>query len=73
MPFRLHRQVEATRASLCGQGEHGFEDAAVADLQQTLKKLVRKTQPFAKRISNSGIWVEPDEGGRCPAKPNRRD
>lgn len=44
---------------LCGQGEHGFEDAAVADLQQKLKNLVRKTQPFAKRIPNSGIWVEP--------------
>jgi hypothetical protein len=26
------------------------------------KKLVRKTQPFAKRIPKSGIWVEPQRG-----------
>jgi bifunctional non-homologous end joining protein LigD len=42
-----------------GKVEHGFEDAAVKDLERRLKKLVRKTQPFAKRIPNSGIWVEP--------------
>lgn len=42
-----------------GKVEHGFEDDAVKDLQQRLKKLVRKTQPSAKRIPNSGIWVEP--------------
>lgn len=42
-----------------GKVEHGFEDAAVKDLQRRLKKLVRKTQPFAKRIPNHGIWVEP--------------
>lgn len=42
-----------------GKVEHGFEPTAVKDLQQRLKKLVRKTQPFAKRIPNRGIWVEP--------------
>ncbi|MCK1402006.1 non-homologous end-joining DNA ligase [Bradyrhizobium sp. 4] len=42
-----------------GKVEHGFEDAAVKDLQRRLQKLVRKTQPFAKRIRNSGVWVEP--------------
>ncbi|MCA1552288.1 non-homologous end-joining DNA ligase [Bradyrhizobium sp. BRP19] len=42
-----------------GKVEHGFELATVKDLQQRLNKLVRRTQPFAKRIPNSGIWVEP--------------
>ncbi|MGC0326246.1 ATP-dependent DNA ligase [Bradyrhizobium sp. USDA 326] len=42
-----------------GKVEHGFEDTAVKDLQRRLSKLVRKTQPFAKRIPNRGIWVEP--------------
>ncbi|WP_448031564.1 non-homologous end-joining DNA ligase [Bradyrhizobium liaoningense] len=42
-----------------GKVEHGFEDTAVKDLQRRLSKLVRKTQPFARRIPNSGIWVEP--------------
>lgn len=50
---------EGDKLLYAGKVEHGFEDAAVADLQQRLKKLVRKTQPFAKRIPNSGIWVEP--------------
>ncbi|QQN62818.1 non-homologous end-joining DNA ligase [Bradyrhizobium diazoefficiens] len=42
-----------------GKVEHGFEDAAVEDLQRRLQTLVRKTQPFAKRIPNKAIWVEP--------------
>jgi len=42
-----------------GKVELGFEKETVEDLQQRLKKLVRKTQPFARRIPNSGIWVEP--------------
>lgn len=42
-----------------GKVEHGFEPAAVKELQQRLDKLVRKSQPFAKRIPHRGIWVEP--------------
>ncbi|WP_349525685.1 hypothetical protein [Bradyrhizobium sp. Rc2d] len=42
-----------------GKIEHGFEGAAAQELQRRLKPLVRKTQPFAKRILNSAIWVEP--------------
>ena len=42
-----------------GKVEQGFEDAAVKDLQRRLQKLVRKAQPFANRIPNRGIWVEP--------------
>ena len=29
------------------------------DLRERLKPLDRKTQPYAKRIAHTGIWVEP--------------
>jgi len=50
---------EGDKLLYAGKVEHGFEDAIVRDLERRLNKLVRKTQPFAKRIPNSGIWVEP--------------
>lgn len=50
---------EGDKLLYAGKVEHGFETAAVKDLERRLSKLVRKTQPFAKRIPNSGIWVEP--------------
>ena len=28
-------------------------------LRQALTPLIRKTQPYAKRIAHRGIWVEP--------------
>ena len=36
-----------------------FNTASVKDLQARLKPLVRKTQPYSKRIAHRGIWVEP--------------
>ena len=42
-----------------GKVEQGFEATAAKELQRRLKPLVRKTQPFVKRIPNKGIWVEP--------------
>jgi bifunctional non-homologous end joining protein LigD len=30
-----------------------------ADLRNRLTPLVRKTQPYSKRIAHKGIWVEP--------------
>ena len=32
---------------------------APKNLQARLKPLIRKTQPYAKRIAHRGIWVEP--------------
>jgi bifunctional non-homologous end joining protein LigD len=29
------------------------------NLQARLKQLIRKTQPYTKRIAHRGIWVEP--------------
>jgi bifunctional non-homologous end joining protein LigD len=42
-----------------GKVDHGFDDASADDLQARLKPLIRKTQPYAKKIAHRGIWVEP--------------
>jgi bifunctional non-homologous end joining protein LigD len=42
-----------------GKVDHGFDKASAADLQRRLKPLIRKTQPYAKRIAHKGVWVEP--------------
>ena len=46
--------------SYAGKVDHGFDKASAADLQTRLKPLIRKTQPYAKRIAHRGIWVEPE-------------
>jgi hypothetical protein len=42
-----------------GKVDHGFDPASAKDLQERLKPLIRKTQPYAKKIARRGIWVEP--------------
>ena len=42
-----------------GKVDHGFDKSSAAELQKRLKPLIRKTQPYAKRIAHRGIWVEP--------------
>jgi bifunctional non-homologous end joining protein LigD len=42
-----------------GKVDHGFDKSSAADLQKRLKPLIRKTQPYAKRIAHKGVWVEP--------------
>jgi bifunctional non-homologous end joining protein LigD len=42
-----------------GKVDHGFDKTSAAQLQKRLKPLIRKTQPYAKRIAHKGIWVEP--------------
>jgi bifunctional non-homologous end joining protein LigD len=39
--------------------DHGFDAASAKDLQARLKPLIRKTQPYSKKIAHRGIWVEP--------------
>ena len=43
-----------------GKVDHGFDKASAKDLQARLKPLIRKTQPYSKRIAHRGIWVEPE-------------
>ena len=42
-----------------GKVDHGFNSASTKDLQTRLKPLIRKTQPYSKKIAHKGIWVEP--------------
>ena len=42
-----------------GKVDHGFDKSSTADLQKRLKPLIRKSQPYAKRVAHKGIWVEP--------------
>ena len=42
-----------------GKVDHGFDKASAADLQKRLKPLIRKTQPYTKRVAHTGVWVEP--------------
>jgi ATP-dependent DNA ligase len=43
-----------------GKVDHGFDAASTKELQAKLKPLIRKTQPYSKKISHRGIWVEPE-------------
>ena len=51
----IRARIWSTQAKV----DHGFDGASAKDLQTCLKPLVRKTQPYAKRIGHRGIWVEP--------------
>jgi ATP-dependent DNA ligase len=42
-----------------GKVDHGFDTTSAKDLRARLKPLIRKTQPYAKKIAHRGIWVEP--------------
>ena len=42
-----------------GKVDHGFDKASAAELQARLKPLIRKTQPYAKKIAHRAVWVEP--------------
>jgi bifunctional non-homologous end joining protein LigD len=42
-----------------GKVDHGFDNASSKELQARLKPLIRKTQPYSKKIAHRGVWVEP--------------
>jgi bifunctional non-homologous end joining protein LigD len=42
-----------------GKVDHGFTPESEKDLRARLNPLIRKTQPYAKKIAHRGIWVEP--------------
>jgi bifunctional non-homologous end joining protein LigD len=42
-----------------GKVDHGFDTASAMELQARLKPLIRRTQPYSKKIAHRGIWVEP--------------
>jgi bifunctional non-homologous end joining protein LigD len=42
-----------------GKVDHGFDKDSAKELQARLEPLIRKTQPYGKRIAHRGIRVEP--------------
>lgn len=42
-----------------GKVDHGFDKNSAAELRKRLTPLIRKTQPYTKRIAHLGRWVEP--------------
>jgi len=43
-----------------GKVDHCFTKASAISLRERLTPLIRKTQPYNKRIAHRGIWVEPE-------------
>jgi bifunctional non-homologous end joining protein LigD len=43
-----------------GKVDHGFDRESAIALRARLTPLIRKTQPYSKRIAHRGIWVEPE-------------
>jgi bifunctional non-homologous end joining protein LigD len=43
-----------------GKVDHGFNADIAKELRERLTPLIRKTQPYTKRIARRGIWVEPE-------------
>ncbi|NOJ48225.1 non-homologous end-joining DNA ligase [Bradyrhizobium archetypum] len=43
-----------------GKCDHGFDKKSSTELRKRLTPLIRKTQPYSKRIAHKGIWVEPE-------------
>ena len=43
-----------------GKVDHGFDKTSAAELRKRLTPLIRKTQPYAKRLHTRAIWVEPE-------------
>ena len=43
-----------------GKVDHGFDKKSATDLRERLTPLIRRTQPYSKRIAHKGISVEPE-------------
>jgi bifunctional non-homologous end joining protein LigD len=41
------------------RSDHGFDPEAAKGLQLRMKPLIRKSQPYTKKIGHRGIWIEP--------------
>jgi bifunctional non-homologous end joining protein LigD len=50
---------KAGKLIYAGKVDHGFTPAFEKELRAKLKPLIRKTQPYAKKIAHRGLWVEP--------------
>jgi bifunctional non-homologous end joining protein LigD len=42
-----------------GKVDHGFDKISALELRRKLEPLIRKSQPYSKKIAHRGVWVEP--------------
>ena len=62
LPLMLNLYVGRLKGNdllYAGKVDHGFDTASAKDLQARLKPLIRKTQPYTKKIAHRGVLVEP--------------
>jgi len=52
-------RCKGTDLIYAGKVDHGFDRGSAKALRERLTPLIRKTQPYSKRIAHRGIWVEP--------------
>jgi bifunctional non-homologous end joining protein LigD len=52
-------RIKGKHLIYAGKMNHGFDRVSAKDLQARLKPLIRKEQPYAKKIAHRGVWVEP--------------
>jgi bifunctional non-homologous end joining protein LigD len=52
-------RIKGDQLVYAGKVDHGFDKASETDLRRRLKPLIRETQPYAKKITHRGVWVEP--------------
>jgi bifunctional non-homologous end joining protein LigD len=58
--WHLCRPPQGDDLIYAGKVDHGFDKKSSAELRKRLTPLIRKTQPYTKRIAHNGIWVEPE-------------
>ena len=52
-------RLKAGSLVYAGKVDLGFDKISAAELQARLKPLIRKSQPYAKKIAHRAIWAEP--------------
>ena len=52
--------ARATTWSMPARSTTASTRQSAAELRKRLTPLIRKTQPYTKRIAHKGIWVEPE-------------
>jgi bifunctional non-homologous end joining protein LigD len=55
----VYRPQKGNELIYAGKVDHRLDNASAKNLQARLKPLIRKMQPYSKKIAHRGIWVEP--------------
>ena len=53
-------QRKGNDLAYAGKVDHGFDETSAAELRRRLTPLIRKTQPYSKKIAPRAIWGEPE-------------